>query len=235
MIVSLWSGPRNCSTALMYSLAQRSDMAVRDEPLFGHYLAHTGADRPSREETLEQWPTTAEGALNRCQAAQDDPPHLFLKHMGNHTEGLPESAFSTHRHIVLTRHPDAVIKSYSAHVETPTMEDLCYAHQLAWAEQCLASSWPVRVVESDALLESPREVLTDLCKWLGLPWDESIMHWSPGARPEDGPWAKYWYDRVHLSTGWEARPRKVYPVAKQMQELRDEALYLYETLLRING
>ena len=41
-IISLWSGPRNVSTALMYSFAQRSDTQVIDEPLYAHYLQHTG-------------------------------------------------------------------------------------------------------------------------------------------------------------------------------------------------
>ena len=37
--ICLWSGPRNISTALMYSFAQREDTMVLDEPLYAHYLA----------------------------------------------------------------------------------------------------------------------------------------------------------------------------------------------------
>ena len=51
------------STALMYSFAQRADARVLDEPLYGYFLARTGADRPDREATLSIWPTTADGAL----------------------------------------------------------------------------------------------------------------------------------------------------------------------------
>ena len=50
--VCLWSGPRNISTALMYSFAQRSDTRVIDEPLYGHYLRVSGARHPGREEVL---------------------------------------------------------------------------------------------------------------------------------------------------------------------------------------
>jgi len=32
--ISLWSGPRNISTAIMYSFAQRYDTQVVDEPLY---------------------------------------------------------------------------------------------------------------------------------------------------------------------------------------------------------
>ena len=38
--ICLWSGPRNISTALMYSFAQRSDTIVFDEPLYAYYLKH---------------------------------------------------------------------------------------------------------------------------------------------------------------------------------------------------
>ena len=50
--INLWSGPRNVSTALMYSFAQRADTRVVDEPLYAHYLRVSGADHPGRDEVL---------------------------------------------------------------------------------------------------------------------------------------------------------------------------------------
>ncbi|MGD8481270.1 MAG: sulfotransferase family protein, partial [Gammaproteobacteria bacterium] len=47
--VCMWSGPRNVSTAMMYSFAQRPDTRVLDEPLYGHYLKSSGARHPGRE------------------------------------------------------------------------------------------------------------------------------------------------------------------------------------------
>lgn len=44
--INCWSGPRCCSTSLMYSFAQRSDTAVLDEPLYASYLRLSGVDRP---------------------------------------------------------------------------------------------------------------------------------------------------------------------------------------------
>ena len=37
-VICLWASPRNISTALMYSFAQRSDVKVLDEPFYAHYL-----------------------------------------------------------------------------------------------------------------------------------------------------------------------------------------------------
>jgi len=42
--INLISGPRNISTALMYSFANRADTEVFDEPMYGYYLDHTGID-----------------------------------------------------------------------------------------------------------------------------------------------------------------------------------------------
>ena len=51
-IICLWSCPRNISTALMYSFAQRKDTRVIDEPLYAHYLKKSGAKHPGRDEVL---------------------------------------------------------------------------------------------------------------------------------------------------------------------------------------
>ncbi len=52
--ICCWSGPRNISTALMYSFAQRTDTTVVDEPLYAHYLRVTGRDHPGREDVLRR-------------------------------------------------------------------------------------------------------------------------------------------------------------------------------------
>ena len=56
----------------MYSFAQRADARVLDEPLYGYFLARTGADRPDREATLSIWPTTADGALRHMRATEEE-------------------------------------------------------------------------------------------------------------------------------------------------------------------
>ncbi|MEC7949849.1 MAG: sulfotransferase family protein, partial [Bacteroidota bacterium] len=128
--VALWAGPRNGSTATMYSFAERKDTRVMDEPLFGHFLSHTGVSRPSREEVMATMPTSRAAALETLQPHPTDRV-LFLKHMANHLEGLSWSNVDgpNHRHVILTRHPDGVLPSYGAHITRPTMLDLGYAHQ----------------------------------------------------------------------------------------------------------
>ena len=49
-IINLISGPRNLSTALMYSFSRRPDTKVIDEPFYAHYLETTGTQHPGRED-----------------------------------------------------------------------------------------------------------------------------------------------------------------------------------------
>ena len=58
-LINMWSGPRNVSTAMMYSWRERSDTSVWDEPMYGHYLVVTGVDHPGREDILEHVLTDA--------------------------------------------------------------------------------------------------------------------------------------------------------------------------------
>lgn len=201
MKVSLWSGPRNCSTALMYSFAQRSDFKVVDEPLFAHFLKLTGAKRPSREEVLKTMNADFESivhAWNSCGS------HLFLKHMANHLEGANSISFQEHQHVFLIRDPRKVIRSFRAHVDQPTAMDLCYNHQWEWLQKCCENSWPYLVVDSDDLVVNPETNLRRICTFLKVPFEQEMLSWNPGPRPEDGAWAKYWYQRVHASSGWES-------------------------------
>jgi hypothetical protein len=50
--IAMWSGPRNLSTAMMYSFAARGDCAVWDEPFYAAYLKATGIDHPMTAEVI---------------------------------------------------------------------------------------------------------------------------------------------------------------------------------------
>ena len=82
--VSLWSGPRCRSTAVMYAVAQRPEVEVVDEPLFGHYLSVSGALRPSREEVLAVQDTDPEALVRTLHPGRKV---RFFKHMANHLRG----------------------------------------------------------------------------------------------------------------------------------------------------
>ena len=226
--VALWAGPRNGSTATMYSFAQRSDTRVLDEPLFGHFLKHNGVDRPSRDEVLRTMPTSKREALATLAHEPSDDV-LFLKHMANHLEGLDWNDVDgpDHRHVILTRHPDGVLPSYRAHIDRPTLLDLGYAHQ-----HCILNHAGERaeVVTAESLFAQPEATLRALCNALDLPWQPGMLAWKKGGRPEDGVWAQYWYEGVHQSNGWEPRELQHGEVPESLAELRETCLQHYLAL-----
>ena len=209
----------------MYSFAQRPDTRVLDEPLFGHFLALTGAMRPSREDVLKSMPTSRHEALASLEPRATDDV-LFCKHMANHIEGIPWSMLDGDdvKHILLVRHPDGVLPSYAAHMEAPTMTDVCYEHQRSLSDH-LGSRAIVLTAES--LHAHPESTLTRLCDALNLPWDARMLRWTPGPRPEDGVWAKHWYAGVHASSGWEPRPLRRGRIHPSLASLREACLAHY--------
>ena len=85
----MWSGPRNISTAIMYSFAQRDDTVVIDEPLYGHYLRVTNADHPGREEVIEQVDCDGDRVM-RSILDMKGPKNkiLFMKQMSHHLQKM---------------------------------------------------------------------------------------------------------------------------------------------------
>jgi len=127
--VCLWSGPRCCSTALMYSWAQRSDCDVADEPLYGAWARLTGAERPYLAELLAaQGPGDASAVFEAVVLAPRAAPLRFLKNMAKHRIGVAPALMRAPglRHVLLLRDPARVIASF-ARVLPPTLGELGYS------------------------------------------------------------------------------------------------------------
>ncbi len=228
--IALWSGPRNVSTALMYSFANRNDCRVIDEPLFGYFLKQTNVWRPSRDETLEVMETNPEIVL-RDMMIPDGKEFVFSKNMANHLEGLDINILARFRNVILTREPAAVLGSYRKKMQKPTALDLCYSHQLIILEYLRAHGLPFLVINSDHLRNDPERELRYLCDFLGIDFLESMLSWSAGSRDEDGVWAKYWYHHVHKSTGFAPAPQAIEPVPPEFMKLHQASTALYQQII----
>ncbi len=229
-VLAFWSGPRNVSTALMYSFAQRTDCHVMDEPLFGHFLKFTGVARPSRKEVLQMMPTDAEAIL-KSFSAPSEQPFVMLKNMANHLEGLDFNILQDFKNVILTRHPAKVIHSYTKNVAQPTELDLCYFHQSKIVQFLKEKQQPFYILDSDDLIENPEEKLREVCVFLEIPFDEKMLRWEAGPRSEDGVWAKYWYENVHRSTGFsQPKKDKEYPIPGHLKMLYETSLNYYKKL-----
>lgn len=93
-ILNLISGPRNISTAIMYSFAQRVDTVVFDEPYYACYLDRSGVSHPGREEVLQVQPIDEREVWTKIIDEQSKPVK-FIKNMAHHLEVLQSFSFSS--------------------------------------------------------------------------------------------------------------------------------------------
>jgi hypothetical protein len=230
--INLWSGPRNVSTALMYSFAQRSDTRVVDEPLYAHYLRVSGAAHPGREAVLAAQERDGAKVVREEILGDFDRPVVFFKQMAHHLVEIDRTFLSKTANVILTRDPREMLPSLAENIARPTLRDTGYAMQTGLLEELRAIGQDPPVLEAREVLTDPRSVLTQLCARLGIPFEEAMLAWRPGPRPEDGVWAPHWYANVHRSSGFERYRAKTAPFPSALEPLLAECRPHYEALAR---
>lgn len=227
----MWSGPRNVSTAMMYSWRQRSDTAVWDEPMYGHYLAHTGVDHPGRDRILASVPTDAAEIVRRMAEDPCPAPVWFFKNMAHHLAGFDWSIVDRVEGFLLTRDPRDQLPSLAAGLgRVPTMRDAAYEVQARIVDRLLAAGRRPIVVDSRDLLDDPAGVLAALCDSLELTFEPAMLEWPAGPKPEDGVWASHWYARVHQTTGFAAYRPSAEGLVPELRPLYERCAPLYQQL-----
>lgn len=229
--INLCSGPRNISTALMYSFAQREDTQVFDEPFYAFYLKETGKEHPGREEVLEAQSYDPQKILHEMLSTERDKPVLFLKNMAHHMGLLQKDLFNDFTHIFLIRNPKEMLTSFIKTIPEPTLRDTAYREQYEIFNYVNSESdtEPV-VIDARELLLNPEQVLAEACRKAGIAFDQAMLSWEPGPIPEDGVWAKHWYRNVHKSTGFSPYKAKNEEVPDRLKGLLDECRYYYDEL-----
>lgn len=229
--ICLWSGPRNISTALMYSFAQRPDTIVYDEPLYAHYLRQTPAKdyHPGAEEVLASMENDGEKVVEMMMG--DHPKEVvFFKNMCHHLLALNRTFMKNVCNVILTRDPAEVIPSFAKEIENPSMLDIGFEAQVNLLDALVKMNAQVIVIDSNTILKNPELELQKLCFEMGIPFFEEMLSWKKGPRTEDGIWAKHWYSNVHASTGFQPYREKAKVVAPQLRDLYTAALPFYNRL-----
>jgi len=230
--ICLWSGPRNISTALMYSFAQRSDTRVFDEPLYAHYLANTAARayHPGAHEILATMENDGEKVVRDIIMAEYEKPALFFKMMTHHLIGLDRSFLQETINIILIRDPREMLPSYRNQVEKPQLHDVGYQQNVELYNFLVENGQNPSILDAKQTLLNPRAILIKLCDSVNIAFEESMLSWVAGKRPEDGVWAKYWYDNVHQSCGFQAYKPKQEAFPAVLKPLLAACLPYYEQL-----
>ena len=225
MRIAMWSGPRNLSTAMMYSFAARADFSVMDEPFYAPYLHATGQDHPMRDEILAAHETDPTAVARACHG-ETDRPHLYMKHMPHHmVAGFPLDWAADCVNVHLIRHPARVIASYAAKREAVTLDQIGYVQQTALYER-----FGGIVIDSHDIRENPEKALIRLCSAIDLPFDPAMLSWPAGPHPADGIWAAHWYNAVHKSTGFAGAEGTLPVLSGRDINLMENALPYYEKM-----
>lgn len=233
--IAMWSGPRNLSTALMRSWENRPDTMVLDEPLYAHYLAHTGLHHPGRDEIVAAGPARAEAAVAQCVAPLPQGITVsYQKHMSHHLlDHLDRDWLDQLRHVLLIRHPVEVLASYTQVRDEVTLADIGLPQQVELADRAEL------VIDAADFLTDPPTYLGELCRRVGVAFTpelaQAMLSWPPGRRDSDGCWARYWYGAVESSTGFRPPPDPgsrpgVDDLPSSLRPLAREALDLYHQL-----
>ena len=228
--VSMWSGPRNISTALMYSFRQRSDTRVFDEPLYGHYLHVTDAAHPGEKEVLKAMDTDGERVVRDVLLGSCDAPVRFFKNMAHHLTDLNRDVLGEVTNLLLTRDPREMLLSLTNQIPQPTLRDTGLKEQEEILGRILAQGKTPVVLDAKEVLLDPEGVLREVCQRLGLPFEEAMLSWPSGPKPEDGVWARYWYGSVHASTSFAPYNPKNEPFPTQLEPLLEECRMYYQRL-----
>lgn len=223
--ICLWSGPRNISTALMYSFSQRDDTKVFDEPLYAFYLKNTKAKEyhPGAEEILATMENDGNEVLKMMQK-NNTKSVLFFKHMTKHLLDLDRGFMKNMVNIILTRNPLDMLPSFSKVIENPTMEDVGYKQHVELVNYFDDNNIKYAVLDSEKVILNPKGVLSKLCDFINIPFNDSMLKWKAEAIVEDGIWAKYWYKSIHNSNGFnkyskkqDSFPEHLKPLLKQCE------------------
>lgn len=202
----MWSGPRNVSTACMRSWGNREDTLVVDEPFYAHYLKVTGRDHPGRDEVIahheSDWRRVADALLSPVPAGISI---LYQKQMSHHLlPGMGRQWLDAMTHAFLIRDPAPMVASLGEKLADLDLLATGLPQQVEIFEHVVERTGRVPpVVDSADLLARPEPVLRALCAALGVPFSDRMLWWPKGPRATDGVWAKYWYERVEDSTGFE--------------------------------
>ena len=229
--INMWSGPRNVSTAMMYSWRQRADTTVWDEPMYGHYLVATGVDHPGRDHILSAVPTDADEIITTMLGGDCPTPIFFYKNMAHHLVGFDLATFDDLDSFLLVRDPRDMLPSLAKGLgRAPVMSDTGFDIQVEIVIRQLANGATPVVVNSRSLLADPAAQLAELCDRLHLPFDPAMLTWPAGPKPEDGVWGNHWYGRLHETTQFEPYQPKTEPFPEELEPLYVACLPLYERL-----
>jgi len=231
MIIFMWSGPRNLSTALMRSFENRDDTKVIDEPFYAYYLKKTQLDHPMKDEIINHYPTSQKEILKIITSKTKKNEIFYQKHMTHHILKNTRLDWLNKGHnCFLIRHPAKVINSYIKKNSLKNIDDVGFKKQFEIFNKIKKNKFNYTVINSDMILQDPTKTMKKLCKILKIKFTNKMLSWPKGKRSSDGIWSKVWYKNVELSNSFSRYKKENYNIPKKFNDIYEESLKYYNEM-----
>jgi len=231
MIIYMWSGPRNLSTALMRSFENRKDTNVLDEPFYAYYLKKTNSKHPMKNEIIKQYPNSQNKILKLISSKTKNNKIFYQKHMTHHILKNTNLDWITKGYnCFLIRHPSKVISSYIKKNSLKNINDIGFKKQFEIFNKIKKKKLKFTVVNADSILKNPNKTIKKLCKLLKIRFTKKMLTWPKGKRVSDGIWSKVWYKNVELSNTFSKFKEEEIKVPKKYKKIYEESLKYYNEM-----
>ena len=231
MIIFMWSGPRNLSTALMRSFENRTDTKVYDEPFYAYYLKKTKLYHPMRDEIIKKYPTSQNQIIKLITSKSKNNFIFYQKHMTHHIlNNTKLNWLNKGYNCFLIRHPAKVINSYIKKNTLRNIDDIGFKKQYEIFNKVKKNKIKYTVINADNILKNPNKIIKQLCKILKIKFTKRMLKWPKGKRMTDGIWSKVWYNNVELSNTFSKYKNERIYVPKKYKKIYEESLKYYNEM-----
>ena len=229
-IYVLWAVPRSTSTAFEWMMRQRGDLQCIHEPF--------GEAWYQGEEPL--WPRVSADSVRTPglslasvwetlqKMAKTGP--VFSKDFSHYTTSMWNVDFLSHfNHSFLIRDPAKTISSMYKHWPDFDEAELGFAEQRQLFDKLSEQlGSPPPLIDSDDMLENPHHIVKIWCEAIGIPFIESALSWTPGARDEVSWWdGGSFHENLRNSDGLKPQVRRYV----EIDQLPDRVKDIYQRVL----
>lgn len=231
--IAMWSGPRNISTAMMYSFGNRPDCFAWDEPFYAFSLKTHGNDHPMRDEIIARHESDWVKLVAACLAPPPAGKSVFYqKHMTHHMlKGFDRAWLLRLTNAFLIRRPERVLSSYTRKWADVSLRDIGFVEQAEIFDMVADHLGRApAVIDADDVLADPGRTLGRLCEACGIPFDGNMLAWPRGPKSFDGVWASHWYNAVWASTGFGKPEDRTLDLSPALARIAEAAQPYYQRL-----
>ncbi|XP_077997891.1 uncharacterized protein LOC144451006 [Glandiceps talaboti] len=239
----VWTQPRSRSTVFELSMASVSTFKVYHEPYFVAYLFGEDREEPSIHPKLSG--QSYADVIGRLEADYPENTAVIAKDVALFLRDMKDLP-SGYIHTFLIRDPQKSIVSMYNVTKRLLQGNVDHREivEITRKSSDMKPTWDLYkyvtqelkqksiIIQSDELVQSPREILQKYCSETGLPFHESMLYWKPGntsglnlAQPlQQPPYISYY--TTALSSSCFLPPSKSSTVAPDEEDIPTELLVM---------